>query len=121
MTAYLRPGDKIILAFGVDSNTSATERDRQNTEGHRNWVATFGHHGVEVIASVSSTNLPSPVVSAVIRGRQEPTVDPSVTRYTDYADLMAREPSPDSGQLAWLTAENEFWASGYGTWSKVMW
>ncbi len=67
MTAYLQPGDKIHLAFGIDSNLTYPEKVKQAESNARTLIAQYADLGVEVVLWSANNVLAHPVVVSVIR------------------------------------------------------
>lgn len=69
MTAYLRSGDHIHVAFWLDSRADRDTRLSQNKDMHAELVASYASAGVTVVASVgiASPDPFAPVVISVVR------------------------------------------------------
>lgn len=67
MTTILRRGDKIHLAFGLDSRLSREEAAVESKKNHDFFAKMYGRMGVEVSFSTGSSTLTAPVVVAVFR------------------------------------------------------
>jgi hypothetical protein len=67
MTAYLQPGDKIHLAFGVDSDLPYGDKVKQASENAQALTAQYAFQGIEVVMWTANSQLTHPVVVSVIR------------------------------------------------------
>lgn len=70
MTAYLQPGDKIHLAFGIDSDLSYQEKVQQAESNARNLTAQYAKMGVQVVMWTANSVVNHPVVISVIRSAE---------------------------------------------------
>lgn len=71
MTAILKRGDRIILAFPVNATPDKDETEKQVAETAEFLSASFAEQGVTVIQfSAHTTSLTHPVVVAVFRDEE---------------------------------------------------
>lgn len=101
MSIVLYPGDKIHLAFGIDSNLTAAARREQAHREHDEFARTYARHGVEVVSSSANSLLTHPVVVAVFRGREKPK-EAAAARWVfeSFDELVEARPRPSRGQSA---------------------
>lgn len=67
MTAYLQPGDKVIMAFGTDVNEPKSRQVEQARENGKFWENAFKAIGVELTNWTASSGLQAPAIIAVVR------------------------------------------------------
>lgn len=67
MTAYLRSGDEIHIAVGIDSTASRTLAKLQVREQLKTLGEAYGAAGISILTITGTPGLLAPVVVAVIR------------------------------------------------------
>jgi hypothetical protein len=67
VTAILRPGDKIHLAFGVDPHVNREMVQQEALIVARNMTEAYAAQGVTIVRWTANTTLSHPVVVAVFR------------------------------------------------------
>lgn len=70
MTAYLKPGDKIWLAFGMNSGVTDYEKEKGMEQARKDaetFTQVFADLGVTIVNWSANSALTHPVVVAVIR------------------------------------------------------
>jgi len=77
MTAYLQSGDKIHLAFGIDSDKTYNEKVKQAESDARTLTAQYADLGIEVVMWTASSALNHPVVISVFRSADPDTERPA--------------------------------------------
>ena len=71
MTAILKRGDRIHIAFPVDGNVTSEEAMKQALHRKEELTATYAKQGVTVVRWNAHNALTHPVVVAVFRDEEE--------------------------------------------------
>lgn len=67
MTAYLQPGDRITIAFGIDPTKNLMEQQEETSASVKFFTDLYASAGIKVVASTASTRLTHPMVISVVR------------------------------------------------------
>ncbi len=94
MTAYLQPGDKIHIAFGLNGLLSAPEQQKQFNDSFELFKQQYGYHGVKVVVAAGSTSLTHPVIVSVIRSAEKPKLVDDLP-WQDPAETTERPPAKE--------------------------